>query len=179
VTSFDLSQDFFSYFDLARSYTIERNLLEQRYLDRSRQFHPDRVMHLSEHDKRIAMERSSAINKAYQTLRDPLKRAEYLLLLEGIDLNSSEPKSGAPVPNQAFLLAMLELREELEQAQKTGLTAVEALRESVQVQAVEHMDQAILALEAGSIAQAAQALVAHRYLTRFLAEVDHLDTANE
>lgn len=173
--SFDHSQDYFAYFDLPRAYAMDRNLLESRYLERSKQFHPDRVHSMSEHDKRIAMERSSAINVAYQTLRDPVKRAEYLVKLGGIDLNSSEPEHGAPTPDQAFLISMLDLREELEQAQASGLLALEELRERIQKQGDTHMKEAISAFETNAIPQAAQALVAHRYLQRFLQELDSLN----
>lgn len=58
--------------------------LKKRYYDLSRKFHPDFYQKATPAERQIATERSALLNKAYETLRDPFLRAEYILDLEGI-----------------------------------------------------------------------------------------------
>lgn len=57
-----------------------------------------------------ALQQAATINAAYQALRHPLKRAEYMLLLQGIDINNEQHT----MHDTAFLMEQLELREELD-----------------------------------------------------------------
>ena len=74
--------DFFSFVGLPRKLTIDAQDLEQRYRALSRQFHPDYFYNAPAADRRQSLERSSYLNDAYRTLKDPLARVEYLLRLE-------------------------------------------------------------------------------------------------
>ena len=58
--------------------------LEQRYRALSRQFHPDYFYNASAAERRASLERSSYLNDAYRTLKNPVARVEYLLKLEGV-----------------------------------------------------------------------------------------------
>jgi molecular chaperone HscB len=57
--------------------------LEQRFRSLSRQFHPDYFYNAEPAERRASLERSSYLNDAYRTLRQPISRVEYLLQLEG------------------------------------------------------------------------------------------------
>jgi len=167
-----LEADFFACFGIPRAYAIDRDALEDRYLDLSREAHPDRVAGGSPREQRLAVERASQINVAYRTLRDPVGRAEYLVKLGGFDLDLTDPQRGAPDPGQSFLIEMVELRESLEEAQAAGPAAVDRLRDAIEERIEGHLDAGIDALEADDIRGAAMQLVLHRYLRRFLDEVD-------
>ncbi|MCA9657445.1 MAG: Fe-S protein assembly co-chaperone HscB [Myxococcales bacterium] len=164
--------DFFAVFGVERAYAIERDALEERYLELSAAAHPDRFAGASAGERRRAVERASVINEAYRTLRDPVRRAEYLVKLGGIDLDRTDPERGAPDPGKAFLIEMIELREALEEAQGAGVAAVDGLREQIEARADEALDAGIDAITAGDVRGAARHLVVHRYLHRFLDEVD-------
>lgn len=172
--SIDPAADYFQIFSLERGYAIDRDALEQRYLELARAVHPDRFVGAPSGERRLAMERSSALNEAYRALRDPVRRAEYLVKLGGVDLESSDPGTGAPKPDQAFLIEMIELREQLEEAGDDE-DAIDALRDAIETRADECLDEAVDALGRAEIAAAARALVVHRYLRRFLEEVDAAD----
>lgn len=116
------------------------------------------------------MEDSAAINVAYRVLRDPVARAEYLVGLAGIDLDSSDRVGGAPHPDQGFLIEMIERREQLDALADADELA--SLREGVEVERDACFDAALGALAAGEFSQAALALVHRRYLQRFLDEID-------
>lgn len=168
----DPSADFFALLGLPRRYGIDREQLEQRYLELAAQVHPDRVAGESSRAQREAMEASAAVNEAYRVLRDSVRRAEYLVKLGGIDLDSSDPVTGAPAMGQAFLVEMIERREALEQARARGESALEQFAEQVEDEADEVLQRAIGALQADDVRAAAEALVVRRYLQRLLDEVE-------
>ena len=96
--------DHFETFGLPRTWRIDKGDLEQRYLELSRTVHPDKFVDSTE--KRVAMERAARVNEGYRTLRDPVKRAEFLVGLGGIHLDSSDPERGAPKMDAVFLADM-------------------------------------------------------------------------
>jgi molecular chaperone HscB len=154
---------------LVRGFAIDRDALERNYLERASRAHPDRVVGASSEARRAAMEDSAAINAAYRVLREPVARAEYLVALSGIDLDSNDRQTGAPHPEQAFLIGMIDRREQLADASTEQLAS---LREGVESELDEHFDAALAALQAGDAAKAALELVHRRYLQRFLDEID-------
>lgn len=163
--------DHFATLDLPRRVDLARDVIERRYLERSREVHPDRFAAAPLSEQRAAMEAASRVNAAYRALRDPVRRAEHLCKLGGVDLDLTGP-GGAPDPGQAFLIEMVELREDLEAASARGPAAVDALRERIEARARAAQDAAFAAIDRGSIAEAARSLVILRYLRRFVAEID-------
>src|SRR5690606_27651300 len=140
------------------------------YLERSRRYHPDRHVGADSATRRASVEHSSALNQAYRTLRDPVERAEYLVKLGGTDLDSSDPKSGAPHPDQAFLIEMIERRERLEELDGAGEDALDSLRDEVEDELDKVFAGAVAALASADVRGAAAALVHRRYLRRFIDE---------
>jgi molecular chaperone HscB len=182
LEAFDATLDHFARFGLARRWQLDRDALEDRYLEASRRVHPDRHANADAATRRAALEHSAAINEAYRVLRDGVRRAEYLVKLGGIDLDSSDPKTGAPHPEQSFLIEMIERREQLEDS--TDEDALDELRDEVESELEGTLDRAIAALQfdhgsdhgsdqgRGDVRAAAAALVHRRYLQRFLTEID-------
>jgi molecular chaperone HscB len=171
---FDPSLDHFARFGLERRWTVDRDALERRYLERSRQVHPDRFVGADSGTRRAALEHSSALNSGYRILRDPVARAEYLVKLGGLDLDSSDPQTGAPHPDQAFLIDMIERRERLAEIRESGsdtLDALDDLQDEIEAELEAVLDRALAALEREDIRAAAAALVHRRYLDRFITEV--------
>ena len=109
----DFSQDHFALFGLPRRYSIDLPELEKLYRDVQTRVHPDKHVNLSDAERRLAMQWSTQVNEAYQTLRQPLRRARYLLLLGGIDLGL-ERNTAMPAE---FLMQQMEWREALEEVQ--------------------------------------------------------------
>ncbi|WGL96348.1 co-chaperone HscB [Arsenophonus nasoniae] len=101
--------DYFTLFGLAFSYSIDLEQLTYRYQELQRQYHPDRFANQPESDKLGALQQAATINAAYQALKHPLKRAEYMLTLYDIDINNEQ----YTMHDTAFLMEQLALREEL------------------------------------------------------------------
>lgn len=102
--------DYFTLFGFTPSYAIDSEQLVDRFQSLQRQYHPDRYATCTEQEKMQALQQAATINAAYQALRHPLKRAEYMLLLQGIDINNEQHT----MHDSAFLMEQLELREELD-----------------------------------------------------------------
>ena len=81
--------DFFSIFGLEHRLNIDLSALEQEFHRLSRRLHPDRFTRASENEKEWSLADTALLNDAYRTLRDPLRRTEYLLKLEGGELGAT------------------------------------------------------------------------------------------
>jgi len=76
----------FSIFSLPQHLVIDTAALEKSFYALSRKLHPDRFAARPAAEQEAALAESSRLNDAYRTLRDPIARTEYLLKLEGIEL---------------------------------------------------------------------------------------------
>ncbi|MBL8943081.1 MAG: Fe-S protein assembly co-chaperone HscB [Myxococcales bacterium] len=163
----------FAVLGLEPAYELDVGALERSYLALQQQHHPDHATGGSVGERRAAMELSGAINEAYRVLRDPVRRAEYLCRLGGIDIDVSDPERGAPPMPQAFLIDMIERRDALADTRRRGPAAIDALRDRVEREQDEAFDRAVVALRRGAVREAAVALVERRYLQRLVDELDH------
>ena len=77
------SMNHFDRLGLPGRFSVDAAELERAYLARSRELHPDRHQLASTAEQAASLELSAALNEAYQTLRDPFKRAEYLIAQAG------------------------------------------------------------------------------------------------
>ncbi|MFA6314546.1 MAG: Fe-S protein assembly co-chaperone HscB [Sterolibacterium sp.] len=108
----DFTQDHFALCGLPRRYSIDLSELEKRYREIQARVHPDKHVHLSDAERRLAMQWSTQVNEAYQTLRRPLRRGQYLLHLAGIDVGLERNTA----MSSEFLMQQMEWREALEEA---------------------------------------------------------------
>jgi molecular chaperone HscB len=78
--------DYFAFFGLPYKLNIDTARLEREFYDLSRHLHPDINAVGSESEQAWSLEKSSQLNDAYRTLKDPITRTEYLLRLQGVQL---------------------------------------------------------------------------------------------
>ena len=109
---FNLSKNYFELFGLPGDFIIDGTALAERYRTLQRVVHPDRYANASEQEQRLSLQQATRINEAYETLRNPVTRAQYLLSLHGIDMQAEKETTR----DTAFLMEQLQLREELENA---------------------------------------------------------------
>lgn len=84
--------NYFAFFGLPRKLTIDESELQKRFYELSRQWHPDRFSRKSAQEQQQALDATSVLNDGYRTLRDPVKRAEYLLSEEGHPIGEQRSK---------------------------------------------------------------------------------------
>ncbi len=106
------SSNHFELFGLDVGFEVDEALLSQRYRELQRAIHPDRYANAPDRERRLAVQRAAEINDAYQILRDPLKRARYLLELKGVRWENERSTTTDPT----FLMEQMELRESLQEA---------------------------------------------------------------
>ncbi|KUI99978.1 co-chaperone HscB [Vibrio sp. MEBiC08052] len=102
--------NYFELFGLPTQFDLDGSLLSSQFRELQKNFHPDNFAIASERERLIAVQKASEINDAYQTLKNDIRRAEYLLMLHGIDLRSEQQTMQDP----EFLMEQMLLREELE-----------------------------------------------------------------
>lgn len=100
----------FELFGLPLQFQLDGSLLSSQFRDLQRQFHPDNFATASERDRLLAVQKAAQINDAYQVLKNPISRAEYLLVQHGEDIRGEQQTMQDPM----FLMEQMELREELE-----------------------------------------------------------------
>jgi len=76
--------DYFSFFGLPRKLNIDTAKLERDFYQFSRKLHPDVFSRATPQEQEWSLQKSSQMNDAYRTLKDPIARTEYLLKLEGV-----------------------------------------------------------------------------------------------
>lgn len=103
--------DYFALFGLPRKLWLEMEPLEQKFLRLSWQLHPDNFVNASEAEREDSLKRSSELNDAYRTLRDPLGRVEYLLAIEGVRIEGQNKQQAPP----ELLEEVFELNESLDE----------------------------------------------------------------
>jgi molecular chaperone HscB len=106
--------DHFERLGLPRRFLLDDAELERNYLARSRQLHPDFHHHASTAEQHASIELTARLNQAVQILRDPFRRAEYLLQVEG-GPSAAEQKDLA----HDFLEEVMDLRMQIEELKET------------------------------------------------------------
>lgn len=102
---------YFELFAVPVDYNIDLATINKNYLELQRAVHPDRHANASSRDKLMSVQSAAEINDALQTLKHPVKRAEYMLSELGVDIRAEQQTMQDPM----FLMQQMELREELEE----------------------------------------------------------------
>lgn len=106
----------FELFGLPCQFELDGSLLSTQFRELQRRFHPDNYATASERDRLLSVQKAAQINDAYQTLKDPIARAEYLLSEQGFDIRGEQKTLQDPM----FLMQQMELREALEDIPSAG-----------------------------------------------------------
>ena len=78
--------DYFAFFGLPYKLNLDTAQLEREFYALSRKIHPDINARGSDPEQEWSLEKTSQLNDAYRTLKDPISRTEYLLRLQGVQL---------------------------------------------------------------------------------------------
>lgn len=100
----------FELFGLPSQFTLDGSLLSSQFRELQKRFHPDNFATASERDRLMAVQKAAQINDAYQVLKNPISRAEYILAEQGTEIRGEQQTMQDPM----FLMEQMELREELE-----------------------------------------------------------------
>lgn len=118
--------DYFEVFGLPRTLGIDLAALEKTFHDLSRKYHPDYFTTSPPAERTQAVRMTALVNDAYRTLRNPVRRVDYLLSLYGLK------SDGSKVP-QSLLMEVFEINEQLEEvkAGRASLQEADSLRAQI------------------------------------------------
>lgn len=177
----DSGADHFRVLTVPRTFALDLPAVEARFKDLSRRLHPDRFAKADPRARRASLQRTVQLNEAWRTLKDPTRRAEYLLEIAGFAIGAEEGASAqgsagvsrdaAASPDaqlrvrieapQALLMDVLELREELADARVEGdsgrVARLAGELEERSAQAFARVGEALQEAEAAGWGEAARA----------------------
>ncbi|WON75883.1 co-chaperone HscB [Serratia sp. UGAL515B_01] len=165
--------DHFTLFGLPVRFSVDGSLLTSRYQDLQRQFHPDRNALQPERERLMALQQAATINEAYQSLKHPLKRAEYMLSLHGFDLGNEQHT----MRDTTFLMEQLELREELDAIERKpdAESALAAFSARLDNSFKQRSTQMVQELDSQQWSQAADTVRKLRFLDKLRQQVEQLE----
>ncbi len=163
----EVLRNHFELFGLAPAFALDPALLERAYLEIQSKVHPDRFANAGDAERRASMQMTTQVNEAYRTLKSPVRRAKYILELNGVDV-AFETNTAMPVD---FLTQQMALREKLEDARDAE--TLDAIRKDLIVQK-KNLDRQIAKLldNEKNLAGATDLVRKLMFLDRFDEEID-------
>ncbi|MDA8389166.1 MAG: Fe-S protein assembly co-chaperone HscB [Gammaproteobacteria bacterium] len=164
-----MADNHFELFGLPVGYQVDERELARRHRELMSACHPDRFAQGSAQERRLAVQKSAALNEALKVLRDPIARARYLLELAGV---STEEETDT-VMDPAFLVQQMEWREALEAGHEDPAQMASLTQEWAALMAAKEQELAgQLAAGAAGHAQARRLVRELQFLRRFGDELD-------
>lgn len=129
-----MTKNYYALFGLEPSFNIDLPLLEQHYRKIQLESHPDKFVSATPAEQLQSMQLATLANEAYQVLKKPASRAQYLLSLNEIDATDEANTSMPP----AFLMQQMEWRETLEDLKTNkDIDGLEDLHDEMQAAAAQ------------------------------------------
>lgn len=176
-----MTLDPFAVLGLPRAFAVDLGAIEKTHRELSRALHPDRYTGAPPTERRTALSKAVEVNEAWRVVRDPIKRAETLLLLAGVPIG----ENGEPPASPDFLMETMDQREALAEARAAGdPRRIEALVRDIEAAGAAAERTIAAALDPpspGGPEAALDALGRLRFYRRFLEEargaLEQLDDA--
>lgn len=165
-----INKTFFELFGLPALFNIDATRLDQAYRQMQAEVHPDRFASATDQERLQSLQWATLANEAYQTLKNPVSRARYLLLLNGID---TQEESNTAMP-AAFLMRQMEWREAIEDARDSADTnALDTLSRELRQEAKRLQEDLSSALDdRKDYAGTCETVRKLRFLDKVQAEID-------
>lgn len=165
-----IKQNYFQLFGIPESFTVDLDVLAGNYRQLQNEMHPDRYANADEAEKLRAVQQSSLLNQAYDTLRSPLQRAGYLLTLQGCDIEQvSQQDLGMDL-----LLEQMQLREALDELPRdeSALADLETLKGQVNEKLAQRQQRFAELIESQVIDEAKQLYHELQFLFKLHKEIE-------
>jgi molecular chaperone HscB len=172
------ASDYYQLLGLPRKLSISQDELQAHFYELSRHLHPDLFTRKPERERQYALEASSILNDAYRTLRDAVKRANYVLKQEGFDIGEQRSKDVPPeLLEEVFELNMA--LEEMRGGDESARPQLERARENFTRMLADtdaQLEQLFKSWDASQdrevLAQLRTALNRRKYIENLVSEVE-------
>ncbi|MBC7951875.1 MAG: Fe-S protein assembly co-chaperone HscB [Rhodospirillaceae bacterium] len=163
--------DHYSRLGLRPTFELEMEDLERQYFGFQRRLHPDRFASKSPKERALSQAQATSLNEAYETLKDPLKRAAYLLELLGrkVDLTGC-----GTISDPVLLMEQMEKREAL--ADANTVESITRLSVDADTEVLSAQCHISAAFTAGDLEKAAHLTTRLKYLTKLAEEARNKKT---
>jgi molecular chaperone HscB len=159
--------DAFALLGLTPTFDVDVAALEKAFFERSKELHPDRFANAPAAERVVALSRSRALNDAYQILKKPIARAEYLLAQGGVTIGDNERL------DPAALMPILEDRELLAEAiQGKRVAEIEKMQAAMQANRARELELVREGFARHDLAAVKRSLILLRYIERYLEACD-------
>lgn len=165
-----IADNYFSQFELPVGYDIDLDRLNGQFRELQTIVHPDRYAAAEDEQRLQAIKLSSYLNEAYETLKSPLRRAGYLLQLQGVDIEQVEQSDLDP----ELLFEQMRLRESLAELPKdeSALERLEELHHATSARLAQRQQDFAGFLAGASLGPAKQMFHELQFLTKLQAEIE-------
>lgn len=164
------NKNYFELFSLQPAFRLDSGQLNRQFQALQAEYHPDQYSAAGDKERLQALQASSILNEAYNTLKSPLKRAAYLLNMQGTDPERHEQLDAD------FLLEQMQWRDELEKiAGQEDMDALDALK--ARVTTAKDKDWQAFEQHFTEQAYAQAKVVYHRlqFIEKLLQEIDQVE----
>lgn len=158
--------DHFTRLGLTESFDVDEAALEKGYFAQQRSLHPDRFARKSPKERALSQQQAASLNEAYNTLRDPLKRADYLVHLRGAE--DVLPDGCNLVNDPSLLMEAMEMREALAEAE--GIEDVHCVAREAQGEIDSCLARLSRAFAHNDLEAACRQTTRLKYLTKLVEE---------
>lgn len=124
--------NYFDLFSIPATFSIDLQSISETYRNLQKQYHPDKFVMSSDSERLAAMQKSTEINDAYQTLKNSCLRAEHLLTLSGYDIELQKT-----LQDSDFLIQQMQWRETIAEFTEDDEDEITDFSENIQKQVIE------------------------------------------
>jgi len=171
------SKNYFEIFNIPVAFELDTDQLSVLYRELQKEVHPDRFASAGDQQSRLAVQMTSLVNQAFDTLKMPVSRAHYLLKLAGLDIDHDQDTTMDPM----FLMEQMELREEIEavRSKSDPLAEIDRLLKLVKNKSSLVMDEFASCYKANDFNKAHEWSRKMQFLNKNTQELDDIAVAIE
>lgn len=162
--------NYFELFSIPATFSVDQSQLSATYRELQKQYHPDKFTMQTNSERRAAMQKSTEINDAYQTLKNSCLRAEYLLLLAGHDIELQKT-----LQDTNFLIEQMQWRESMASFTQDDEDEIASFAENIQERASALESQIALQLEAEDFEATADSIRKLKFMLKLQSELELLE----
>jgi len=160
--------NYFELFSIPATFAIDQTKLSETYRELQKQYHPDKFAMHSDRERLVAMQKSTEINDAYQTLKDSCLRAQYLLLLAGVDIELEK----RTLQDTEFLMQQMQWREQIAEFTADDEQQMEEFAENIAEQVAMLEAQIVAYLQANDLDATADTIRKLKFMLKLQIELE-------
>jgi molecular chaperone HscB len=163
--------NYFQLFSIPAQFQIDKSILANTYRELQKQYHPDKFVMLADSERLLAMQKSTEINDAYQTLKNSCLRAQYLLSLEGLDIELEQ----RTLQDTEFLMQQMMWREQIESFTEDDEDDIESFSENIQLQVNDLESNIEKQLQEKALQATADSIRKLKFMLKLQTEIEQLE----